>query len=149
MASAPQAQLPLFYKDLMPLNSRDHGKFRARTVDRAAWVGSQHAVPVTVDEFYQAQRHFPIVFSASEKPVPLALMGLNENVNVFFDDDLRSPLTKEFSLAVARELGRGWARATYVNRRATDSVEDFITIDGGRTTIDRNGLTGTFDICGK
>jgi hypothetical protein len=24
MASAPQANLPLFYQDLMPLNTRDH-----------------------------------------------------------------------------------------------------------------------------
>ena len=85
MASAPQAQLPLFYKDLMPLNSRDHGTWRARTVDKAAWIGSQHAIPLTVDEFSQAQKHFPIVFSAGDNPVPLALMGLNEGVNVFFD----------------------------------------------------------------
>ena len=85
MASAPQAQLPLFYKDLMPLNSRDHGTWHARTVDKAAWIGGQHAIPLTVDEFSQAQRNFPIVFSAGETPVPLALMGLNEGVNVFFD----------------------------------------------------------------
>jgi len=85
MASAPQAQLPLFYNDLMPLNSRDHGTWRARTVDKAAWIGSQHAIPLTVDEFSQAQKHFPIVFSAGDSSVPLALMGLNEGVNVFFD----------------------------------------------------------------
>lgn len=85
MASAPQAQLPLFYKDLMPLNSRDHGTWRARSVDKASWIGDQHAIPLTVDEFAQAQRHFPIVFSSGDKPVPLALMGLNEGVNVFFD----------------------------------------------------------------
>lgn len=85
MASAPQANLPLFYKDLMPLNSRDHGTWRARTVDKASWIGSQHAIPLTVEEFPQAQRHFPIVFSAGDKPVPLALMGLNEGINVFFD----------------------------------------------------------------
>ncbi len=87
MASEPQAQLPLFYKDLMPLNSRDHGTWRARRVDKAAWVGSQHAIPLTVEEFPQAQRNFPIVFSAGDNPVPLALMGLNEGVNVFFDDE--------------------------------------------------------------
>lgn len=86
MASAPQAQLPLFYNDLMPLNSRDHGTWNARVVDKAPWIGSQHAIPLTVDEFAQAQRHFPIVFSAGDNPVPLALMGLNENVNVFFDE---------------------------------------------------------------
>ena len=37
MASAPQPQLPLFYKDLTPLNSRDHLKFNSRTLDRAPW----------------------------------------------------------------------------------------------------------------
>ena len=86
MASAPQPQLPLFYKDLMPLNSRDHGTWRARTVDKASWINSQHAIPLTVEEFPLAQRDFPIVFSAGDNPVPLALMGLNEGVNVFFDE---------------------------------------------------------------
>ncbi len=86
MASAPNANnLPLFYNDLMPLNSRDHNGWKARAVDRAAWVGGQHAVPLTVDEFTQAQRYFPIVFSMGDHPVPLALLGLNEGVNVFFD----------------------------------------------------------------
>lgn len=87
MASEPQAQLPLFYKDLMPLNSRDHGKWRARSVDKANWIGKQNAIPLTVEEFPQAQRNYPIVFSSGDKPVPLALMGLNDEVNVFFDDE--------------------------------------------------------------
>ncbi len=88
MASAPQAaQLPLFYNDLMPLNSRDHGTWRSRTTDKAKWLAGQHAVPLTVEEFPQAQRNFPIIFSAGENPVPLALMGLNEGVNVFVSED--------------------------------------------------------------
>jgi hypothetical protein len=89
MASAPQnvPQLPLFYNDLMPLNSRDHGTWRSRTTDKANWLVGQHAVPLTVEEFPQAQRHFPIVFSSGDSPVPLALMGLNEGVNVFIDEE--------------------------------------------------------------
>jgi hypothetical protein len=87
MASAPQPQLPLFYNDLAPLNSRDHGKWRARSVDRAPWVAGQHAVPITTDEFALAHRDFPIVFSGGDQPVPLALMGLNEGVNTFFDEE--------------------------------------------------------------
>jgi hypothetical protein len=86
MASAPQPQLPLFYNDLAPLNSRDHGTWVAKSVDAALWAVNQHAIPLTVDEFTLAQRHFPIVFSDSDQPVPLALMGLNDGVNVFFDD---------------------------------------------------------------
>ena len=87
MASAPQSNLPLFYQDLMPLNSRDHAEWKSKTTDRAPWLVGQHAVPLTVEEFPQAQRNYPIVFSVGDQPVPLALMGLNEGVNVFVDDE--------------------------------------------------------------
>ena len=86
MASAPQQpQLPLFFNDLMPLNSRDHANYKSRTLDSAPWLSKAHAIPLTVDEFVQAQRHFPIVFSTGDNPLPLALMGLNEGVNTFVD----------------------------------------------------------------
>jgi hypothetical protein len=93
MASEPQQQLPLFYQDLAPLNIRDHAKWVARSVDKASWAAGQHAIPVTIDEFALVQRHYPIIFSDAEKPVPLALMGLNAGINVFFDDEgeLREP----------------------------------------------------------
>jgi len=87
MASAPQAQLPLFYNDLMPLNSRDHGTWRAKAMNSAPWLKGQHAIPLTAEEFPQAQRHYPIIFASGENPVPLALMGLNEGVNVFVNDE--------------------------------------------------------------
>jgi len=86
MASAPDS-LPLFYKDLIPLNTRDHATWRARSVDKAPWLINQHAVPLTVEEFPQAGRFFPIVFASGENTVPLALMGLNEGINVFVRDD--------------------------------------------------------------
>ena len=75
--------------------------------------------------------------------VPIS--GTFPTANVFFADDLTSPVTRELTLAVARELEHGWARATYVRRRATDFVEDFITTDGGTTLLNRNGLSGVFD----
>ena len=87
MASAPQQSLPLFYKDLEPLSSQTHADFSVRPVDAAPFVVNTHAIPVTVEEFPAAQRHFPIVFSVGDDPVPLALMGLNEGVNTFFDDE--------------------------------------------------------------
>lgn len=88
MASAPQQQsLPLFYKDLEPLSSQTHADFRTRVTNRADFVKNVHAIPLTVEEFPLAQRSMPIVFSVGDDPVPLALMGLNENVNVFFDDE--------------------------------------------------------------
>ncbi|MFZ1741861.1 MAG: SapC family protein [Pontixanthobacter sp.] len=86
MATAPQPQLPLFYNDLMPLNSRDHASWKSKTMESAEWLKGQHAIPLTVDEFVQAQRDFPIIFSSGDNPLPLALMGLNEGVNTFVDD---------------------------------------------------------------
>lgn len=87
MASAPANNLPMFYKDLMPLNSRDHATWHARPATKAPWLANTHAVPLTVEEFPQAARHYPIIFAVGENPVPLALMGLNENVNVFVEAD--------------------------------------------------------------
>lgn len=95
MASAPQQQLPLFYNTLEPLSSEAHGNFRVRPSDGAAFLVNQHAIPLTVDEFPLAGRHFPIVFSQGDDAVPLALMGMNEGINVFIDDKgmLRDPYT--------------------------------------------------------
>jgi hypothetical protein len=87
MASAPKPGLPISYKDLIPLNTQMHAKWRAKQVDKASWIASQHVVPLTVEEFPMAQRDFPIVFSSGENPVPLAVMGLNEGVNTFFEPD--------------------------------------------------------------
>ncbi|MDG2534980.1 SapC family protein [Sphingomonas sp. HITSZ_GF] len=87
MASAPQQSLPLFYNDILPLSSQQHADFRIRAADKAPFLAKQHAVPVTVEEFPLVQRFMPIVFSQGEEPVPLALMGLNEGINTFFDED--------------------------------------------------------------
>ncbi|MGN6501026.1 MAG: SapC family protein, partial [Tsuneonella sp.] len=89
MASAPQPNLPLFYNDLMPLNSRDHAKLRSRPIENAKWLIGAHAIPLTAEEFIQAGRDYPIVFSSGEDTVPLALMGLNEGVNTYVNEEGR------------------------------------------------------------
>jgi hypothetical protein len=87
MATAPQQSLPLFYKDLEPLSSQTHADFRIRPAESAPFVANTHAIPLTVEEFPMAQRHFPIIFSAGDDSVPLALLGMNEGVNVFVDEE--------------------------------------------------------------
>lgn len=87
MASAPNPNLPVFYNGLVPLNSNEHGAFRVKTTEAAPFLRNQHAVPLTIDEFVAAQRFLPIIFSAGEDPVPLALMGLNEGINTFLDEE--------------------------------------------------------------
>ena len=87
MATAPTASLPLFYNGVQPLSSQLHAGWNTRPIDLAPMMATQHAIPLTVEEFSVAQRHFPIVFSVGDNAVPLALMGLNEGTNVFTLED--------------------------------------------------------------
>jgi hypothetical protein len=88
--AAPNQSLPLFYNAIEPLNLDQHGKMHVRGITSMPEVGQTHAVPLTVDEFTLVQRHYPIVFAVGATPVPIALMGLNEGVNVFLDENGRA-----------------------------------------------------------
>jgi hypothetical protein len=83
----PPANLPLFYQNLQPLSSSAHANYRINVLATAPYFAKANAIPLTIDEFVAAQRFFPIVFSGGDTPVPLALLGLNEGVNAFVNDD--------------------------------------------------------------
>ena len=52
--------------------------------------------------------------------------------NVRVADGIKSPLTREFTLGVGRELGsRGHAKATYAWRTTSNFVEDFVDLTHG------------------
>ncbi|NOT26187.1 MAG: TonB-dependent receptor [Acidobacteria bacterium] len=56
--------------------------------------------------------------------------------NVQLADDLRSPITKELTAGLGREFAdRGHARFTYIWRRASDFVEDFVDLSRGVTDV--------------
>jgi Carboxypeptidase regulatory-like domain/TonB dependent receptor-like, beta-barrel len=67
--------------------------------------------------------------------------------NVGIVDDLDTPLTKEWTLQLGKRLGQsGEAKIVYANRKTTNFLDDFITIDLGTTTVVDNGRSfGTFD----
>jgi hypothetical protein len=74
--------------------------------------------------------------------------GSFPTANIFLDDDLRSPLTREITVSAAQEVGHGAVRAMYIWRKATGLVESFINDAGvaGKTTVAQNGTTfGVFD----
>ena len=67
--------------------------------------------------------------------------------NVFLSDDLNTPVTKEWTLQAGTRLGeRGEFKAIYTRRDTDNFLEDFITLDNGRTVVTRDGRNfGTFD----
>ncbi len=89
MASTPvndsAQQLPLFYGSLIPLSSQLHPGHGLAQRDNLSYTKITHAIPITVDEFPIAQRHYPIVFGLGENPAPLALVGLQDGVNMYVD----------------------------------------------------------------
>ena len=66
--------------------------------------------------------------------------------NVFFDDDLSSPVTRELTLSGGAAFGSGGhAKLTYVYRTTGNFIEDFMDLDTGETTVVGDGQTfGTF-----
>jgi hypothetical protein len=107
--------LPLLYNGLEPLNRNAHGNYHVRRLNGLDRVAATHAIPVTVDEFSMAQRHYPIVFSAGDAPVPIALMGLHEGTNTFFDE---SGVAYETNIYVPAYL-RGFAKTAMSCRCAS------------------------------
>lgn len=93
MATQAPNALPPLYTDLVPIQQQVHGSKMFKRIDSIPGMGNVHAVPLTVDEFVLAQRYYPIIFSSGEGAVPLALMGLHEGTNTFFDDkgNVRDP----------------------------------------------------------
>jgi hypothetical protein len=77
----------LFYNTLRPLNLEEYGSFGITPRTTVPFAANTHAIPLTVDEFAQAQRSYPIIFSMGGEPVPLALVGLNEGKNLYVDAD--------------------------------------------------------------
>lgn len=91
MASTPvntgEQTLPLFYKSVVPLSSQFHPNHGLKARENLAFTRNTHAIPITVDEFAVAQRHYPIVFGLGENPAPLALVGLQEGHNLYLGAD--------------------------------------------------------------
>lgn len=77
----------LFYSQPEPLAPELHGKLGVKRMDGPfAFAAVGHAVPLTVGEFQLAAVTGPIIFVGDER-LPIAVMGLNANENMFVRPD--------------------------------------------------------------
>lgn len=75
------------YRQPELLTRVDHGELGFSPVERPFdFVKAVRAVPLVSMEFASAQKDCPIVFSDSENPVPLAILGVLDDVNLFVDE---------------------------------------------------------------
>lgn len=76
----------LLYKQIQALNRDEHKALQLRQADNCAFAANTHLVPLAGLEFYQAARHYPIVFiGEGDKAAPIALLGLQEGQNTYVD----------------------------------------------------------------
>ncbi|TLX64092.1 SapC family protein [Stutzerimonas nosocomialis] len=77
----------LLYRDIKALNRDEHKALRLKSAENSGFAAGTHLVPLAGLEFYQAARHYPIVFiGEGEKTMPIALLGLQEGHNGYLDE---------------------------------------------------------------
>lgn len=75
------------YQQPQLLTKEDHGGLGLSAVARPFdFVKAVRAVPLMSIEFSSAQKDYPIVFSDTETPAPLAILGVVDDVNLFVDE---------------------------------------------------------------
>lgn len=77
--------LPLFYKDPRPLARDRHANKSLKNTASLSFAANSNAVPVTLEEFGTASRHYPIVFSMEKPAVAVAVLGFRRGENLFID----------------------------------------------------------------
>lgn len=79
----------LFYKKPVPLNKSDHKDKKISSAGRNfAFAGQTNSVILAGVEFSEAAKDYPIVFTqAGDNVVPVALLGLRNEENLFVDDE--------------------------------------------------------------
>lgn len=82
-------KLPLFYRTLVPLAPERHQTLRLATERQFGFAAKANAIPVTVDEFPVAMRHYPIVLAPGSPATPVALVGFERGKNAFVTEDER------------------------------------------------------------
>ena len=82
-----QPQLPMFYKTSRPLDIEKDATLSLSPPDNFAFAANTNAIPILLDEFPLASSNYPIVFAPGEHPVPVVVVGLEADRNLFVDGD--------------------------------------------------------------
>ncbi len=82
----PAPALPLFYKKPAALDKIRHAKAGVLTLPTAEFARETNSIAINVLEFIEAAKFYPIVFTTSDEPMPLAIVGL-ESDNYYVGKD--------------------------------------------------------------
>lgn len=90
MSEAPaqaKPEMPMFYSTIRPLDMERDANLFVSAPKNFNFTAKTNAIPLLVDEFPMAAAHYPIVFAAGDNPVPAAVVGLQNDSNLFLDGE--------------------------------------------------------------
>ena len=73
----------LFYKEAIPVSKEQHAVLSIDTTQDYSFASGVNSVPLTATEFPFAARDYVIVFAGPETPIPAAILGVQQDRNVF------------------------------------------------------------------
>ena len=79
------SQFPMFYEQPEALTPERHEKLHFKADAGFSFTRKAHVVPLNVAELAAASRYYPIVFIGEETPLPVAVLGLRKDQNLFVD----------------------------------------------------------------
>ena len=79
--------LPLFYRSPRPLDKTRHADKSIATKVDYSFAKATNSVPLNAVEFAFAMRRYPIVFTSATPVMPVAVLGLRSEQNLFLADD--------------------------------------------------------------
>ncbi|MGC4025784.1 MAG: SapC family protein [Mesorhizobium sp.] len=115
--------LPLLYKEPVVLRFEDHKRKALLPLENYRFSENVVAIPLLASEFIHAVRHYPIIFSDSENPSPLAVVGLNDGKNLF--------ITEEGNWRAGAYVPAYLRRYPFIVTEVVDSGQQFLAIDAG------------------
>ncbi len=76
--------LPMFFRAPVPLDSTRHARAGIAAMKDLSFAKGTNSIAINAVEFFEAAKHYPIVFMQGEVPLPGVIVGL-EKQNYFID----------------------------------------------------------------
>ncbi|MGB4058099.1 MAG: SapC family protein [Alphaproteobacteria bacterium] len=84
-AQKQSGAMPIFYKNPLPLDAKAHAHMSLRKNFGFGFTKDTNAIPINLIEMPQICHSYPIAFGPDENATPVAVLGLRDNENLFYD----------------------------------------------------------------
>jgi hypothetical protein len=144
-----QRTLPLFYKKPEVLRADKHKHLSLKLDVTFEFARRANSLPINAAEMPRAVRHYPIVFTDTDSPFPVAVVGLRQGTNLFVEKDgtwakgvyspayvrrypfvfMKNANAKTLTLCIDRD-----------SERIAENRENPFFVDGKRTDVTNSAL---------